>query len=140
MSTRLPGGLLVLTREECKVLAYLGAAGFGELHRAGMAPAAFRRPLDEVTATARGEGSAADSAGVPIFGLGPAAREPESGGSKITVAVAAARLGVTTRRVRALVAELRLDGEQLGGAGSVWLISEQSVADYEASRGDRRAS
>jgi hypothetical protein len=141
MSARLPpGGGLVLSRFECRLLAAASGAILRFYRGRGLATSRLGALLADLQAAASDPG-VTDSEKVPTFDTGDGSGDSERDRWLATRDVAG-RLGVSTRRVVVLVHEGRISGQQRD-TKSVWRISEQSVAAYEASRDGwtgRRAS
>jgi hypothetical protein len=126
----------VLSRFECRLLAAASGAILRFYRGRGLATSRLGVLLDDLRAAASDPG-VTDSVTVPTFDADAGSGDSERDRWLATRDVAG-RLGVSTRRVVSLVHEGRISGQQRD-TKSVWQVSEQSVAAYEASRDGRVA-
>lgn len=133
MSVRLgPGAVLALTARECGQIALCRKAILDHWLVQGGVPSSLLALLDECEAVAR-EARARVRADAGGSTKGGSVEVPplvvsadELGASYLNTAQAAKRLGVSTRRVRELLARNRLSGCQQDGC-SAWAITVESV-------------
>ena len=131
MSTRQDRqGVLVLTREECGLIAHAAPEILAKFRRDGINNPTLRALLVELHAVAVGTPIEAGS----VAGIRPTKLDSIAQGQDwCSTKKAADRLEISQRRVVALLQEGRIVGQQRS-TRSAWKVSEQSVKQYLASR------
>lgn len=142
MSGRLPReAALVLTVHQCGLITFSRRAILERWQRAGFVPAGLLDLLDtceEIARDARkGSANGSDPGSVPVPSFG-AVVEAVRASEYVSTRKAAERLGVSTRRVRELLAEGRLLGRQRDER-SAWQVDVGSVDAYAREQAERKA-
>jgi len=135
------GAVVALTARECGHIALCRRAILDQWQRVGGVPDGLLDLLDELAEAAREERVRVESRRVPRGGSAGVPALADGTGEPLYLSTfeAAERLGVTTRRVRELVAKGRLCGRHLDGR-SAWAITVESVEARESERAAGRGA